>query len=76
MPDASRGYITADARNQTEYGTVRSYMAVGYSSSGPNTAVTSASPNYDAASGSLGFSANRAFIQFAGFTFGVNAVVL
>ena len=25
----SRGYITADARNQTEYGTVRSYIAVG-----------------------------------------------
>ena len=27
----SRGYITADARNQTEYGTVRSYIAVGLS---------------------------------------------
>ena len=26
-----RGYITADARNQTEYGTVRSYIAVGIS---------------------------------------------
>ena len=25
----ARGYITADARNQTEYGTVRSYIAVG-----------------------------------------------
>ena len=25
----SRGYITADARNQTEYGTVRSYIALG-----------------------------------------------
>src|SRR5215470_2175223 len=25
----SRGYITADARNQTEFGTVRSYIAVG-----------------------------------------------
>src|SRR5690349_22559834 len=24
-----RGYITADARNQTEYGTVRGYIAVG-----------------------------------------------
>src|SRR5262244_58312 len=24
-----RGYITADARNQTEYGTVRGYLAVG-----------------------------------------------
>jgi hypothetical protein len=27
----SRGYITADARNQTEYGTVRGYLAVGLS---------------------------------------------
>ena len=27
----TRGYITADARNQTEYGTVRSYIAVGLS---------------------------------------------
>ena len=25
----ARGYITADARNQTEYGTVRGYIAVG-----------------------------------------------
>ena len=27
----ARGYITADARNQTEYGTVRGYIAVGVS---------------------------------------------
>ena len=27
----ARGYITADARNQTEYGTVRAYIAVGLS---------------------------------------------
>ena len=27
----ARGYITADARNQTEYGTVRGYLAVGLS---------------------------------------------
>ncbi len=56
----ARGYITADARNQTEYGTVRSYIAVGVSG------------NPDPASGgSSTFSANRAFIQFAGFTFGI-----
>lgn len=54
----ARGYITADARNQTEYGTVRSYIAVGLSTGGVD-------------NGSVGFSANRAFIQFAGFTFGV-----
>jgi len=27
----ARGYITADAREQTEYGTLRSYIAVGVS---------------------------------------------
>ena len=55
----ARGYITADARNQTEYGTVRSYIAVGVSENdvGLNTAANQ-------------FSANRAFIQWAGFTFG------
>ena len=31
LTDRARGYITADARNQTEYGTVRSYIAVGLS---------------------------------------------
>jgi hypothetical protein len=55
----ARGYITADARNQTEYGTVRAYIAVGLSENdvGLNT-------------GANTFSANRAFIQWAGFTFG------
>jgi hypothetical protein len=56
----SRGYITADARNQTEYGTVRGYLAVGLSTS--NTGADGASNS---------FSANRAFIQWAGFTFGL-----
>jgi Porin subfamily len=54
-----RGYITADARNQTEYGTLRSYIAVGLST---NTL------GFDGASNQ--FDANRAFIQWAGFTFG------
>ncbi len=59
----SRGYITADARNQTEYGTVRSYIAVGLSGGGAGNA-------NDIGAAPI-FSANRAFIQFAGFTFGV-----
>jgi hypothetical protein len=59
----SRGYITADARNQTEYGTVRSYIAVGLSGGGAGSA-------NDIGAAPI-FSANRAFIQFAGFTFGV-----
>jgi hypothetical protein len=55
----TRGYITADARNQTEFGTVRSYIAVGLST---NSVGSDNSSNQ--------FSANRAFIQWAGFTFG------
>ncbi len=56
----ARGYITADARNQTAYGTVRAYIAVGLNTNdlGLNTAGNQ-------------FSANRAFIQWAGFTFGL-----
>jgi hypothetical protein len=53
----ARGYITADARSQTEYGTVRGYIAVGVSGSDTNGAGNA-------------FDANRAFIQWAGFTFG------
>jgi hypothetical protein len=53
-----RGYITADARNQSEYGTIRSYIAVGMNDSDVNGAPE-------------GFSGNRGFIQFAGFTFGL-----
>jgi len=56
----ARGYITADARNQTEYGTVRGYLAVGLSTN---------STGFDNAGNT--FSANRAFIQWAGFTFGL-----
>ena len=57
----ARGYITADARNQTEYGTLRSYIAVGINTNdvGLNTAANQ-------------FSANRAFIQIAGFTMGLS----
>jgi hypothetical protein len=74
-----RGYITADARNQTEYGTVRSYIAVGYSSGGANSGVNSGNitaPGTNTTlspvdNGTGGFNANRAFIQFAGFTFGL-----
>ena len=57
----ARGYITADARNQTDYGTVRSYIAVGLSTT---------SVGLD--TGSNTFSSNRAFIQLAGFTFGLS----
>ena len=51
----TRGYITADVRNQSEYGTIRAYMDVGFSGDFGNV-----------------FSSNRAFIQFAGFTWGLS----
>jgi hypothetical protein len=49
-----RGDITLDARTQTAYGTLRSYIRGGWQ-------------NTD---GGQGFHFDRAFIQFAGFTFG------
>jgi hypothetical protein len=57
----ARGYITADAREQTAYGTARGYIAVGINTTdvGLNTAANQ-------------FSANRAFIQFAGITAGLS----
>jgi hypothetical protein len=57
----ARGYITADARNQTDYGTVRSYIAIGLSTT---------SVGFDTSANT--FSSNRAFIQLAGFTFGLS----
>jgi hypothetical protein len=57
----ARGYITADAREQTAYGTARGYIAVGVSTTdvGLNTSANQ-------------FSANRAFVQFAGITAGLS----
>ena len=56
----ARGYITVDAREQTAYGTARGYLAIGLSTNdvGLNTPANI-------------FSANRAFVQFAGLTAGV-----
>jgi hypothetical protein len=56
----ARGYITADARDQTEYGTIRSYIAVGLSTSDTGLQVAS-----------LVDSVNRAFVQFGGMTAGL-----
>jgi hypothetical protein len=57
----ARGYITADVRNQTEYGTVRGYLAVGINTSDTGLQVAS-----------LVDSANRAFVQWAGMTAGLS----
>ena len=61
----NRGYITADARSQTEYGTLRSYIAVGLTGDNASNAVATTNVTTSSA-----FNANRAFIQFAGFTAG------
>src|SRR5215471_11039555 len=53
----TRAYAWFDSRQQTEYGTLRSYLQIGV--------------NYDSPQGTTtNFNANRAFIQFAGFTVG------
>jgi hypothetical protein len=56
----ARGYITADVRNQTEYGTVRGYISIGLSTNDAGLQVAS-----------LVDSANRAFVQWAGMTAGL-----
>jgi Porin subfamily len=53
----TRAYAWFDSRQQTEYGTLRSYLQVGVNYDSPTTTATR-------------FDANRAFIQFAGFTIG------
>jgi hypothetical protein len=55
-----RGYITADAREQSAYGTIRAYIDVGVSTSDVGTAASEGV-----------FSSNRGFLQFAGMTAGV-----
>jgi Porin subfamily len=52
----SRAYAWFDSRQQTEYGTLRSYLQIGLNFDNPALNV---------------FNGNRAFIQFAGFTIGL-----
>ncbi len=54
-----RGYITADAREQTAYGVARGYIAVGIASQNQGNEVPASQANI-----------NRAFVQWAGFTAG------
>jgi Porin subfamily len=55
----SRAYISMDTREQTEYGILRSYINIGLNYDSPATGQPAI------------FSGNRAFLQFAGFTFGL-----
>jgi hypothetical protein len=60
LVERARAYITADAREQTAFGTARAYVAVGVATTDiGNTILPSI----------LGF--NRAFIQWAGITAGI-----
>jgi Porin subfamily len=52
-----RALISIDTRQQTAYGTLRSYMILGYSHDVPT-------------SGAAALYVNRGFVQIAGFTFG------
>jgi hypothetical protein len=53
----TRAYVWMDSRQQTEYGTLRTYFQLGVNYDNPQNTSTN-------------FNANRAFIQFAGFTVG------
>jgi hypothetical protein len=55
----TRGTISVDARNQSEYGTIRSYIRIGL---GTNSNLSNPANQ---------FFADRAFVQFAGFTAGL-----
>jgi hypothetical protein len=57
----ARAFIFLDSRQQTAYGTLRAYMNIGWTDDLPAQVSTSAAAIY----------ANRAFIQLAGFTWGV-----
>jgi len=59
----SRNIFTMDARTQTEYGTLRAYILLGFSQDWPS--------NQSSANGAgATLYATRGFIQFAGFTVG------
>ena len=57
----ARAFLLLDSRQQTAYGTLRAYLNIGHSSDLPAQVGTSAAAVY----------ANRAFIQLAGFTWGL-----
>jgi hypothetical protein len=61
----ARAFIFLDSRQQTAYGTLRAYMNIGHSSDFPSGNVNSANTS------AAGVYANRAFIQLAGFTWGL-----
>jgi hypothetical protein len=67
----ARAFIFLDSRQQTAYGTLRAYMNVGFSTDYPAQIGTSALNSTAGAPNVGGLYANRAFIQLAGFTWGL-----
>jgi hypothetical protein len=65
-----RGLISLDVRDQTEYGTLRSYVRMGASQASPGVSGTGTTPCNVTTAGQCLFYWDRAFIQFAGFTVG------
>ena len=66
----TRAVVTLDARTQTDYGTLRSYIRAGWNQSTPGLVGAGTTPcNNGAANNCLAYW-DRAFIQFAGFTVG------
>ncbi len=68
----TRSYLTADARSQTEYGTLRAYLAIAATSdnSGTSNSAFPAPNNANGDSAYVRIYAYAAYVQFAGFTFG------
>ncbi len=58
----ARSIYTLDARTQTEYGTLRAYVLIGFTQDWPGNSVAGGS--------AAAIYATRGFIQFAGFTLG------
>ncbi len=70
ITERARGYITADAREQTAYGVARAYIDVGINSSDAGNTGTGGSLGSPASAGFANYT-NRAFVQWAGFTAGL-----
>lgn len=66
----ARTIMTMDTRAQTEWGTVRTYMNIGFTYDSNGQGGTTASVVGGSPGPGLSLYANRAFIQWAGFTFG------
>ncbi len=67
----SRAVVTFDVRSQTEYGTLRSYMAGGYQwDNGAGSGVKAGNPAAGAVLPNNSLNIYRGFIQWAGFTAG------